>query len=70
MNDDTGNEARAHRITALAAERDWTLFEAVRVAVGCGYLASHWSTEKQRQHEAGIVQAFLTQPRTEVNDER
>lgn len=70
MNDDTGNEARAHRITALAAERDWTLYEAVRYAVACGYLASHWSTNEQRQHEAGIVQAFNSTPRMEVNDER
>ncbi len=70
MNDDTGNEARADRIAALAVERGWSLRQAVRYAVACGYLASHWSTNEQRQHEAGIVQAFNTQPRTEVEDER
>lgn len=70
MSDDTGNEARADRIAALAAERGWTLRQAVRYAVACGYVASHWSTNEQRRHEAGIVQAFNTQPRTEVNDER
>jgi hypothetical protein len=66
--DDTGNDARARRITEYAVERGWTMAQAVRYAVAAGYLAAAWPDEEVRTCEAGIVRTFNTPPSTKEVD--
>jgi hypothetical protein len=56
--DDTGNEARTDRLVQIANSCGWDLRQTVRVAVALGYLVGHWSSEEQREQEAGILQAL------------
>jgi len=60
--DDTGNDARARRITEYAVERNWTPFQIARYSIAAGYLLASTPNEEVRLCEAGIVQEFHKQP--------
>jgi hypothetical protein len=60
--DDTGNDARARRITEYAVERGWTMRETVRYSLAAGYLLALWPDKQVAAHEDGIVRELISMP--------